>query len=347
MLDTTELIRELTAIPGPPGGEEAVCAAVRAHAEALGYACQTDAKGNLLIPLPTGGEPATTPHIVVTAHLDELGLMVSQVEPDGSVRVIPLGGLYPWKWGEQPVEILAQPEPVPGIISFGCIHTNSPLSVAQHARNEPLTWEQAYLFTGLLPEELQERGVRPGVRVALARDRRAVREIGPYLCGYFLDDRADLAAMLLALERLRGASFPQGVLFAATVSEEVGGEGALYLLQRYRPDICLALEIGPTVPESRFFPDAQPTIWVHDSFAAMSARDIEEMHRLCAQLKLAPHWQALSRGGSDASCAAARGLAARPITLGLPLENSHGYEIMHRDAPRLLAHLLAAYLQTI
>jgi putative aminopeptidase FrvX len=345
MLDSTDLIRELTAVLGPAGNEEAVSAAVSAYAESLGYACHLDAKGNLLIPLPTGGEPLTAPRIVVTAHLDELGLMVSQIEPDGSVRVIPMGGLYPWKWGEQPVEIMAQPEPVPGVVSFGCIHTNSPLSVAQHARNEPLTWEQAYIFTGLLPEELQERGVRPGVRVALARDRRTVREIGPYLCGYFLDDRADLAAMLLALEKLRGAVFPQGVLFAATVSEEVGGEGALYLLQRYRPDICLALEIGPSVPESRFFPDAQPTIWVNDSFAAMSARDVEEMHRLCAKLQLTPHWQALSRGGSDASCAAARGLTARPITLGLPVENSHGYEIMHRDAPRVLAHLLAAYLQ--
>ncbi len=60
---------------------------------------------------------------------------------------------------------------------------------------------------------------------------------------------------------------------------------------------------------------------------------------------LTPHWQYLSRGGSDASCAASKGLTARPVTLGLPVENSHGYEIMHREAPAELVRLLLAYLR--
>jgi putative aminopeptidase FrvX len=56
------------------------------------------------------------------------------------------------------------------------------------------------------------------------------------------------------------------------------------------------------------------------------------------------HGQALTRGGSDASCAASRGLCARPVTLAFGAENSHGFEIMHRDAPGNLARLLVAYL---
>ena len=59
------------------------------------------------------------------------------------------------------------------------------------------------------------------------------------------------------------------------------------------------------------------------------------------------HQQYLSRGGSDASCAASKGLTARPVTLGLPVENSHGYEIMHRDAPGEMLRLLLAYLAMI
>ena len=54
------------------------------------------------------------------------------------------------------------------------------------------------------------------------------------------------------------------------------------------------------------------------------------------------HWQPLSRGGSDASCSAAVGLTARPITLGFPVENSHGLEIMHRDSVDELARLAMA-----
>lgn len=354
MLDSVELIRELVAVPGPPGQEEAVRSAVEAHVRALGYECAVDAKGNLLVPLPGGPSfPSERERggrqvrAVVTAHLDEIALMVSKVEADGSVRVTPLGGLHPWKWGEQPVEIWARGSPVPGIVSFGCVHTNSPLSVAQQARTGPLIWEQAHLFTGLSHGELERRGVRPGVRVALARDRRTVRELGPFLASYFLDDRADLVAWLLALEALRGEVFPSGVVFAASVAEEVGGEGVSYLLHRLQPDVCVALEIGPSVPESRFYPDEQPTVWVNDSFAAIAARDIDIVDDVCDELGLYPHWQALSRGGSDASCTAARGLTARPITFGLPVENSHGYEIMHRDAPVQLARLTAAYLRRI
>lgn len=351
MLDATELIRELVAIPGPPGQEEAVSAAVLAHVASLGYEGRIDAKGSLLVHLPYSLPDRRSEHrnvrVVVTAHLDEIGLMVSAVDPDGRIRVRPLGGLYPWKWGEQPVEILTGGGSLAGILSFGCIHTNSPASVAQQGRTGPLEWKQAYLFTGLSAEELEAKGVHAGVRVALAREQRRVREVGDYLVSYFLDDRADIAVMLLALEELRGQSFDVEIVFAATGSEEVGGEGALYLMHRLQPDVCIALEIGPSVPESDFDPDDQPTIWVTDSYSSIAARDMEAIAEVCRELGQRPHWQPLSRGGSDASCAASHGLAARPMTLGLPVENSHGLEIMHRDAPRELARLLVAYLKRL
>ncbi len=350
MLDSTQLIRELVGVPGPPGREEAVRDAVAAHVAALGFESRADAKGNLIVPLPPFTDPDTVgrrPRAVVTAHLDEIALMVSGIEWDGAVRVVPLGGLYPWKWGEQPVEIWTRSGPLPGIVSFGSVHTNAPSSVVQQARQAPLQWEQAYLFTGLSPEALRTHGVHPGVRVALARDRRKVREIGPYLASYFLDDRADLAAWLLALEALREETFPEGVVFAATTTEEVGGEGAAYMLHQLQPDVCVALEIGPSVPESPFLPDERPTVWVNDSFSATSAYDLDIIAQVCESLEIRPHWQALTRGGSDASCTAQYGLTARPVTFGLPVENSHGLEIMHRDAPATLARLLVAYLQNV
>jgi putative aminopeptidase FrvX len=55
----------------------------------------------------------------------------------------------------------------------------------------------------------------------------------------------------------------------------------------------------------------------------------------------------VTRGGSDASCAASRGLCARPVTFAFAAENSHGFEIMHRDAPVSLSRLLLAYLERV
>ena len=280
------------------------------------------------------------------AHLDEIALMITKIEADGKIRVAELGGAYAWKWGEGPVEILTAGDPLPGVLSFGSIHTNSEESVAEFARNNPLTFKKTFLFTGLSAEELEARGVRPGLRVVLARSRRIVTAFGPYIASYFLDDRADIVAMLLALETLRRKNItpPVPVVFAATVSEEVGGEGVRYILNQTPADVCVALEIGPRTPEANFTLDAHPTIWVRDGYAAMDARDGDLLTACAAELGQTPHWQYLSRGGSDASCAAALGLIARPVTLGLPVENSHGYEIMHRDAPQEMARLLLAYL---
>ena len=76
----------------------------------------------------------------------------------------------------------------------------------------------------------------------------------------------------------------------------------------------------------------------------MEAIDGEILEDCCRELDMEPHWQYLSRGGSDASCASSKGLTARPVTLGLPVENSHGYEIMHCEAPGQMLRLLLAYL---
>ena len=92
---------------------------------------------------------------------------------------------------------------------------------------------------------------------------------------------------------------------------------------------------------------AEPTLWVRDGYAAMEAQDGDLLQECCEALGQTPHWQYLSRGGSDASCAAAKGLTARPVTLGLPCENSHGYEIIHQDAPAELLRLLLAYLRRV
>ncbi|HSV73627.1 MAG TPA: M20/M25/M40 family metallo-hydrolase [Chthonomonadales bacterium] len=339
-----ELLRELVAAQGPPGAEGRVREAVARHARALGFTPAVDAKGNLLV---WCGDALGPVHTVVTAHLDEIALMVSSVAPDGTIAVAPLGGVHPYKWGEAPVDILASPGPVPAILSFGCVHTEHPASAAVRARTSPLAWSDAFLFTGSSADALRQAGVRPGSRVALGIERRFVRTMGPFVCAPFLDDRADLVAWLLALAALSDDAPMPGVLFAATVAEEVGGEGAKYLLQALRPDRCVALEVGPSVPENRFLPDQRPTIWASDSFAAIGAAEADALARVCRDHGVEPHWQVLTRGGSDASCAAAAGLVAHPITLGLPMENTHGLEIMHSEAPAELARLLVAYLQHV
>src|SRR5699024_10995695 len=121
----------LVNVPAPPGQEGELAKLVIGVVESQGYQASLDAKGNVLVPVC----PESDPKIVVTAHLDELALMVTAIYRDGSLQVAPLGGLHPSKWGETPVEILAN-SPIPGILSMGSVHTEDPASAMVRSRSK-------------------------------------------------------------------------------------------------------------------------------------------------------------------------------------------------------------------
>src|SRR5436190_17488212 len=114
MTDSTELIRDLIALRGPSGEERAVTEWLAQRLRGLGYIPEIDPKGNVIVSLR--GAP-NKPHVLVTAHLDEIALMITKIENDGKIRVANIGGTYTWKWGEGPVEILTQNGPLTAILS--------------------------------------------------------------------------------------------------------------------------------------------------------------------------------------------------------------------------------------
>jgi putative aminopeptidase FrvX len=145
MSEALALLQELVSLPGPPGQEELVAKALCKHLDRLKLTHEIDAKGNLLVRLGS----AKRPKIVVTAHMDEIAMIVRRIEADGSLSVGALGGLYPWKIGEGPVEILAASGAIDGVLSFGSIHTASLSSTVRVAESSGLDWDLVCVFTGM------------------------------------------------------------------------------------------------------------------------------------------------------------------------------------------------------
>lgn len=334
-MDTLSLLQELVSIPAPPGEEGKMRQFL--HKVVEGEQSE-DERGNLIFP----NSNLVNPRIVVTAHMDEIAMIVRSVHSDGSLTVGPLGGIYPWKCGEGPVLIMGANGNVDGVLSIGSIHTESPESFANQAKAKALDWSMCRVITGLRVNRLVEMGIRPGTRVVVHPSRRHLVKLGELVGGYFLDDRADLVSLI----QLQHSSSTKALL-AATASEETGGEGSLFLMQKIRPDICIALELGPNVPDSPVEINDQPTLWVNDGYSAMQAADIDLACQVAKSLGLELQLQALSRGGSDASCAASHGLCARPFTLGIPMENSHGYEVIHPEAIDNLTKLTKGLVEAL
>jgi putative aminopeptidase FrvX len=317
------LFAELLAAPAPSGYEQAIGALIRQRLIQMGYQPATDGAGNISVRL-AGQRAADAPLLCLAAHMDEIGFVVTRIEPDGVLLVERSGGLYPWKLGEGPVEVLGDEGSVTGILSMGSTHT---------ARtNQAVEWSNVRVLTGLSATQLAERGIRPG---SAGVPRREV--CGPYLLGdddplvaaWTFDDRMGVVALLRLLEELQqnGQTPVRPLLVAFTTGEEVGGLGAKVLAQREQPETFIAVDGCPMPPGSPLVLDARPGIWVKDRLAPYDqqlVRDLSQAAR-AAGTELQP--VAYEQAASDASLVYAAGSVQRIACFGHVRENSHGYEV--------------------
>lgn len=325
---TLRLFNELLSVPSPSGREERMAQAICRRLEAWGYAHKIDGAGNVLVRLE--GRCPDAPLCCLSAHMDEIGMVVTRIEADGSLRVQRSGGLYPWKLGEGPVEVITDTGTIVGILSMGSTHTAS-------APDKAISWADVRVITGLSAGQLKAAGVRPGSSAAPVRDGRGPVLLGdpddPLVAAWTFDDRMGVVALLRLLEVLSLAS-PQKeckpyhpTLVAFTVHEEGGGHGAKLVAQRERPETFISIDGCPMPPGAPLCLDGRPGIWSKDSVTHYDQRLIADLCR--AAQKAGTELQPVVYDGaaSDASLLYAVGGAARVACLGQVRENSHGYEV--------------------
>lgn len=250
---TAQLLKALSEAPGPSGFEELVREIVVSEFSLLGAALEYDGLGSVLATLP-GGAPG--PRIMVTAHLDEVGLMVQYVTADGFLRVKTLGGVLEQALPDQRWTVLGRNGPVTAITGLRTTHVLPP---SQRGVVWPL--EEAFLDIGAASrEEVERMGVRPGDGIAPLSDFHVMAN-GRY-AGKAWDDRVGLGVMIAAARRLKAENIrlPAHVVWVATTQEEIGLRGAQTAVDKARPDLGISIEagvsadypaIGPTQAQER------------------------------------------------------------------------------------------------
>lgn len=263
--DTEDLMRRLTEAPGPPAFEEAVRRIVADELRALGASVEYDGLGSVHAELPgrDGG-----PRIMVTAHMDEVGLMVQHITPDGFIRVKNLGGFLGHAYPDQRWTILGREGPVLAVSGLPTVHVTRGAQ-----RDQVWSVDQVFLDVGATSrQEVEDMGVRPGDGIApwspfvvMANDRYGAK-------GW--DDRVGLAVMIEAARRIReeGIDLAGDVVWVATTQEEIGLRGAQVAVDFADPDIGISIEagvsadypgIGPTQAQERL--GGGPGIFLLDS----------------------------------------------------------------------------------
>lgn len=214
---TAALLKNLADVPAISGHERPVREAiVKALPEWARSRVTSDVEGNLILEVGPEREPS-----MFIAHQDEVGFEVTNINFDGMVSLRPRGGLYPSLWEGQPALLHFD---VPG---------KTPLHGVFYPRETATTKQPEALMAwfGVDGARLNQLGVVKGLSVTAFKN--ATRLGATRFTARALDDRAGSTALILAVRRLNPATLKHKVIFAWSVREETGLEGARALALRY------------------------------------------------------------------------------------------------------------------
>jgi putative aminopeptidase FrvX len=216
LANIAELLKSLADVPAVSGHErrvrEAIVAALPAWARSR---TTTDDEGNLILEVGPDRDP-----LIFIAHQDEVGFEVTNVAADGVVSLRTRGGLFPSLWEGQPALLHFDDgkPPLRGVFV--------PRETATTKQPEALTAWFGHDAAGL-----KQLGVVNGLSVTAAKS--ATRLGANRFTARALDDRAGSSALILAARRINPTTLQRKVIFAWSVREETGLEGAMALARRY------------------------------------------------------------------------------------------------------------------
>lgn len=351
LYDPLSLLQLLTAARGPCGQENEIRSVCSELMKPLCDHLREDPSGNLVGKIE--GKDSKKPPIRVIVHMDELSMIVKRVNSDGTLSVNSLGALHPFNCGQGPVEIMGDRARIPGILSFGCMHVTKEsttikkfVSKASDGKNETMEWEDTYIVTRKSVEQLKALGVHAGTRVVIAQSRRKLEILEDCVAGYFMDNRAAIAAAFVCFNHFKAyKQKPAGdVYLVASVAEEIGGHGACYASNQLPGDITIAIDVGPVAKEYQTELNSSPIIVYKDRVALYDKGVSDRLTEVAYDIGLEPQQAIFGSYGSDASLPKSYGLTAKAALIAIPTENTHGYEIIHRDGINKCAELLYSYL---
>ena len=280
-----KLLKQLTEAFGPSGYEDNIRKLVMAEVKPLADEIKVDALGNLIARKKPSKVTKDTKKIMIAAHMDEIGIMVSHVDDHGFVRFTSIGGVFGKYVLGGRVRFLNGVQGVIGYDRFDKPH-------------ETPTLDKVYIDVGATSKK--DCPVKVGDVAAF--DRPFV-EMGNRFVAKSMDDRV---GVLVAIETLRALkSTPHDVYFVFTTQEEVGTRGAGTSAFGVDPDVGIAIDVTasadtPNAMKMEMVLGKGPCVKIKDSGALSDPRVVQWMISTAEKNKSPYQREVLLFGGTDA-----------------------------------------------
>lgn len=338
-MDIRNALERLCGQSAPSGFEAPAAQAARELLEPLMDEVWTDRLGNLIGVRRCGRESA--PRLLLDAHLDEIGLMVTGIE-NGFLRFRSIGGVDPRMLPDRELTVLTDP-PLFGVVACLPPHV---LKAGDSDRATPIG--EMYIDVGLTQEQA-EKSVPIGTPISY---RGGCFPLGEKeVCGKSMDDRACFVTLLRAAELLRDKELDVDLYIMGSVREEVAGSGAVTGTFAVAPDWCVAVDVThgrtPDGPKDRSCELGKgPAIGIGPNMTTwMTERMIAK-----AEANAIP-WQGEVMAGHTGTNGwhmqiVREGIATSVVSL--PLKYMHTpIEVLDLDDMEYVARLLAAFAENL
>ncbi len=235
-----ERIEILTNMPGLSAAEDTVAQYLTESLALLGIPADIDRFGNVHGRIESSAPEAKT--ILLEAHMDQIGLMISGVDDQGYLKFVSLGGVDERILCGMEVKILTDP-PVYGVIGA---YRPEP---EKDKEPKAAKLEELRIDAGLSPEDAG-RLIPPGTGVFM--DAKTVTLLGGKMSGSAMDNRAGMAAILDCLSRIAGKSLPYHIEILFSTQEELGLHGAYTGIAPGMADAAIVVDVTHgTTPDSK------------------------------------------------------------------------------------------------
>lgn len=285
------LLEQLSMASGVSGNEKEVRDIIKEAVQDRVDEMHVDNLGNL-ITVKKGKKSG--PKVMIAAHMDEVGLMITWVEKNGMLRFTTVGGID--RRVLQGKAVLVGPNRLPGVIGSKPIHRQDPAE-----RSKPMAINQLFIDIGAKSKEDAEKKVKIGDYVIFATKFAEIGD-GKYK-GKALDDRV---GCLVLMETLKN-SYSMPVYGVFTTMEEIGTRGAAVSAHAIDPDLGIVLE-GTVcadfmfdVPEGHATSSgAGPALSLMDASSIANKKMVQKLVELADKNKIPYQFRRATSGGNDA-----------------------------------------------
>lgn len=322
-----ERVRALSLLFGPTGAEKYVADVIEAELPSLCDSFVRDRMGNLIALIRTGNLDSERRRVMISAHMDEVGVMICEICDDGLLRFDTVGGIHESVLEGRKITLMHGDERVRGVVASKAIHHKE-----RSERKKLTPINKLYIDIGAPDRESAERLVSVGDLGTFDSSFYLFGKDDSMMKGKALDDRMGCAAMMEIMASLM-QNRPSGNLdlyFCFTVREEIGLSGAKVAAAKIMPEISIVLE-STAVGDLAGTPESKRVAKLGDGGAislmdrsTVYARDMIDFALGVAKKESIPaQVKRYVSGGNDAGSIHKTGVGVRTLALSVPTRYLH------------------------